>query len=314
MKIVLIDGNPLLYRSGAMYAGLSNSKGEPSGIIYGTLKLLGEMITKSKADEAIIFWDVKGTPNWRKRVYPLYKSSRPAREATLPFTQASLRAQEAEIQRFLGLSDVFSLAVAGVEADDVIGLVATSLVKHHTDITILSGDYDFVQLPFDIYDPMRDRYLLPPTGITRERWQDYAALCGEGGDDIPHPAGIGPAKASEVLALYPTVEAIYADTANLLAHKSKQIRALVNAEPVVRMARRLVTITTATNFSELSKEDIDGIAEALTPPAKPARRLDERPMFLDYWGIRNAPRIPPASSGFRTCVRDEVLHVLNRDA
>ncbi|NJK71135.1 MAG: hypothetical protein HC932_02650 [Thermales bacterium] len=214
-KIILVDGTNLAFR---MYfalsrAGLTAKDGRPSGAVYGFVKLIIETIFKEKPDNIIIAWDPKGG-TFRDKKFAFYKATRPTE---IP---EDLLEQFPQIQRGMDSLGIPQLTIKLIEADDIIGTIATQLKPKNYDIKILSGDKDLFQLVGgnikSLYPSARKgTEVLDSTGIKAklgvlpEQVVDYKALAGDSSDNIPGVKGIGTKGAINLLEEYSSLDGVY---------------------------------------------------------------------------------------------------------
>ena len=130
-RLVLIDGSAYLYRAFHALPPLSNAAGEPTGALFGVVNMLRATL-KERPDCAAFVVDAPGR-TFRDDLYPQYKANRP------PMPD-ELRAQVqpmCDIVQALGFP---ILRIEGVEADDVIGTLATEAAAEGSVVTISTGD------------------------------------------------------------------------------------------------------------------------------------------------------------------------------
>lgn len=72
MKIILIDGNSLIYRTFYAIREMNNSKGMPTNAIYGFVNILVKIQEEFKPDYLAVAFDLKG-PTFRHLAYEDYK-------------------------------------------------------------------------------------------------------------------------------------------------------------------------------------------------------------------------------------------------
>ena len=150
-KIVLVDGSSYLYRAFHAMPNLMNSKGESTGAVYGIVNMLRRLIKEYGAANFSVVFDAPG-PTFRDALYPDYKSNRP------PMPQ-NLRDQITAVHEVIAALGLPLLCVKGVEADDVIGTLATQAANSNKDVVIISGDKDLAQLVnkrITLIDTMKD--------------------------------------------------------------------------------------------------------------------------------------------------------------
>ncbi len=135
---VLVDGSSYLFRAYHALPPLTNSRGEATGAIVGVVNMLRKLISEYRPTHMAVVFDAPGG-SFRNQMYDQYKANRPA----MP---EELREQIEPLHRIVEAMGLPLLVVPGVEADDVIGTLATraSQVGMHTLIS--TGDKDLAQL------------------------------------------------------------------------------------------------------------------------------------------------------------------------
>ena len=136
--LVLVDGSSYLYRAFHALPGLANSRGEPTGAIYGVVNMLRKLLVEYDPAYLAVVFDAPGK-TFRDELYADYKAQRPPMPNELVGQIETLHA----IVRALGLP---LLQVEGVEADDVIGTLATQATAAGLDTLVSTGDKDMAQL------------------------------------------------------------------------------------------------------------------------------------------------------------------------
>ncbi len=136
-RLVLIDGSSYLYRAFHALPPLTNSAGEPTGALFGVVNMLRATLN-AKPDYAAFVQDAPGR-TFRDDLYAEYKANREA----MPDPLAAQVTPMLTIVEALGFP---ILRVEGVEADDVIGTLATQAAAAGIDVTVSTGDKDFAQL------------------------------------------------------------------------------------------------------------------------------------------------------------------------
>lgn len=189
--IILVDGSAYLFRAFHALPPLATKQGQPTGAIKGVISMLKKIQQQFNPKQMIVVFDAKGK-NFRHERYPAYKANRP------PMAQ-ELACQIAPLQALIRALGFPLLIEAEVEADDVIGTLATQAAAAGEFVIISSGDKDFAQLVNDrivMYNSMNDVYwdraaVEAKFGIPPERMIDYLALLGDKIDNIPGVPGIG---------------------------------------------------------------------------------------------------------------------------
>ena len=238
-KLVLVDGSYYMFRAYHSMPDLHNSKGEPTGTIYGTINMLRKLRSDYRPDFFAVVFDAKGK-NFRHDLYPDYKANRPPIPDDLICQIAPIH----EIIRALGLP---LLIVDGVEADDVIGTLATQANKLELETFISSGDKDLAQLvnhKARLVNTMSGVTLGPDGvkqkyGVPAKLIGDYLALIGDSVDNVPGIPKVGPKTAVKWLNEYHSLQNII-DHANDISGKvGENLRANIDQ---LRLSRELVSL------------------------------------------------------------------------
>lgn len=211
-SFILIDANSLANRAFYAMPGMTTTHGEPVGAVYGFAMMLTKLIEQYKPKYVAAAFDVHA-PTFRHEMSPLYKATR----RPMP---ADLATQMATLKTMLDAMGIKSYELAGYEADDIIGTLAS---RAGVFTYILTGDRDSLQLVNDsthalltkkgISDIVDVSPNVVPTifGVTAERVVDYKALAGDSSDNIPGVAGIGDKSAAELICEYGSLDGIYAN-------------------------------------------------------------------------------------------------------
>ena len=206
--LLLVDGSSYLYRAFHALPELRNSRGEPTGAIYGMLNMLRRLLKDMPAEHAACVFDAKGK-TFRDEVYPQYKANR----APMP---DDLVAQIAPIKEGVAALGWPLLEIEGVEADDVIGTLARQAERDGMKVIISTGDKDFAQLVNErvtLVNTMSNEVLdeagvEAKFGIRPARIIDYLALVGDSVDNVPGVDKVGPKTAVKWLAQYGSLDDI----------------------------------------------------------------------------------------------------------
>ena len=237
--LMLVDGSSYLYRAYHAMPQFTNSRGDPTGAVYGTTNMLRKLLADYGPAYVAVVFDAKGK-TFRDELFPEYKANRP------PMPD-ELRAQVKPIYDIVRAMGLPLLIVEGVEADDVIGTVAAQAPDAGLDTLISTGDKDMAQLVNEhvtLINTMNDARLdsagvKQKFGVPPERIIDYLALIGDTVDNIPGVPKVGPKTAAKWLQEYGSLDEIIAN-ANAVGGKiGEHLRASLEQLP---LSRRLTTI------------------------------------------------------------------------
>jgi DNA polymerase-1 len=248
MPLILVDGSAYLFRAYHALPNLTNKQGFPTSALFGVLNMLKKLKEDFKPEDILIIFDAKGK-NFRHDLYPEYKANRSAMPEDLAVQIEPLM----ELIQCLG----FPLyRHSGVEADDVIGSLATQMQQQHQDVLIISSDKDLAQLirpGITIFDTMKnipidEKHLQEKLGIRPEQMVDFLALTGDTSDNIPGLQGVGPKTAAKWLQEYQTLENIITHKDNISGKVGETLRANLSQ---VALAKDLATIRCDLKFDSL---------------------------------------------------------------
>jgi len=237
-KLVLIDGSSYLYRAFHALPPLTNPAGEPTGALFGVVNMLRATLN-AKPDYAAFVQDAPG-PTFRDALYAEYKANR----AAMP---EDLRAQVEPMLAIVRALGFPILRVHGVEADDVIGTLATRASTEGIDVTISTGDKDFAQLVgprITLVNTMSGSVLdrervIEKFGVPPERVIDLLALMGDSIDNIPGVPKCGPKTAAKWLQQFGDLDQVIARADEVGGKIGENLRA---ALPQLPLSRQLATI------------------------------------------------------------------------
>jgi DNA polymerase-1 len=239
-RLVLIDGSSYLYRAFHALPPLTNSAGEPTGALFGVVNMLRATLN-AKPDYAAFVHDAPGR-TFRDDLYPEYKANREA----MPDPLVAQVAPMLTIVEALGLP---ILRVEGVEADDVIGTLATQAAAEGIDVVVSTGDKDFAQLVkpgVALVNTMSNTTLdeagvVEKFGVPPNRIVDMLALMGDSIDNIPGVEKCGPKTAAKWLAEYGSLDEVIANADKVGGKIGENLR---RALPQLPLSRELATIKT----------------------------------------------------------------------
>ncbi|WP_220746507.1 DNA polymerase I [Shewanella colwelliana] len=213
--LVLVDGSSYLYRAYYAPPHLTNSKGEATGAVYGVINMLRSLLNQYQPSQMAVVFDAKGK-TFRNDMYADYKAHRP------PMPD-DLRTQIEPLHRIIRALGLPLVCIPGVEADDVIGTIATQASKEGRAVLISTGDKDMAQLVDDnvtLINTMTNTILGPNEvtekfGVGPELIIDLLALQGDKADNIPGLPGVGEKTALAMLTGLGGIEQILANPEQL---------------------------------------------------------------------------------------------------
>ncbi|MDK9762941.1 DNA polymerase I [Vibrio sp. D420a] len=244
--LILIDGSSYLYRAFHAYPGTMSNGDIPTNAIYGVVNMLRSMMRQFASDRIAVIFDAKGK-TFRDDMYPEYKANRP------PMPD-DLRCQIEPLHNVIRAMGLPLISIPGVEADDVIGTLASQASKAGMPVLISTGDKDMAQLVDDnitlintMTNVVMDREgVIEKFGIPPELIIDYLALMGDKVDNIPGVPGVGDKTATALLQGIGSIEKLYQnldDIAALGFRGSKTMaKKLVDNEENAKLSYELATI------------------------------------------------------------------------
>ena len=243
-KIVLIDGNNLMFRSyyATAYAGnlMKNSKGFVTNALYGFANMMNKIIHEEEFSYILVAFDKGKT--FRHDTYSQYKAGRIE-------TPADLKNQFPKAKDMLDAMGIKWYETDGYEADDIIGTLSKIATDNDYETLIVSSDRDLLQLINDkvtvkllktkdyimmTKDAFVSEYNIEPIKII-----DLKGLQGDKSDNIPGVKGIGEKTALKLLQDYGSLENIYVNIDNI---KGKVKENLINYKDDAFASKQLATI------------------------------------------------------------------------
>ena len=244
-KIVLVDGNNLLFRSyyATAYTGnvMRNKEGFPTNGVYGFVNMINKIISDEKPEYMMVAFDIGKT--FRHEKYERYKDGR--RE-----TPDDLKVQFPVAKKILTAMGIKYLECAGYEADDIIGTISMWCEKDpEYEALIVSSDKDLLQLISDEtvvkllktkdYIWMDKKTFNDTYGFDPIHMIDLKALMGDASDNIPGVKGIGEKGAIKLVSEYKTIDNIYENIDKIKG--ATQIK-LIDGKEDAYYSKDLVTI------------------------------------------------------------------------
>ncbi|MNO38786.1 DNA polymerase I [compost metagenome] len=242
-KLILIDGNNIIYRAFFAMPPLTNTAGQQTNAVYGFTTMLLRLIEEHKPTHMIVAFDA-GKITFRHEGYEDYKGGRQK-------TPPELSEQFPMLKDLLRNLGVPQFEIDGYEADDIIGSISREADEAGRQVMIVSGDKDMLQLAsehttvalvrkgvteVEMYGPkqIRDKYDLTPQQII-----DLKGLMGDASDNIPGVPGVGEKTALKLLQQFGSVEGVLAGTNEL---KGKMKEKLEEHAGSAIMSKKLATI------------------------------------------------------------------------
>jgi DNA polymerase-1 len=213
--LLLVDGSSYLYRAFHALPELRNSRGEPTGAVYGVANMLRKLAQQYKARARACVFDAKGK-TFRDEQYPQYKANRTAMPDDLSVQIEPLK----ELIAALGWP---VLSISGVEADDVIATLAAEATRKGWRCVISTGDKDLAQLVDEqvtLVNTMSNETLDPQGvmakfGVPPGKIVDYLSLTGDPIDNVPGVEKVGPKTAARWIQQYGSLEGVIAHHAEI---------------------------------------------------------------------------------------------------
>ena len=237
--IILVDGSSYLYRAYHALPPLTNSNNQPTGAIRGVISMVKRILEDHPKSPLAIIFDAKGK-TFRHELYPQYKANRPS----MPDDLVSQIKPIHEIIEALGIK---LIKVEGVEADDVIGTLASQASKKKLHVVISTGDKDLTQLVgkyTKVVNTMNGELLneggvkkkfgVPPNLIV-----DYLTLMGDASDNIPGVDKVGPKTAVKWLKEHKSLAGLIKNIDQITGKVGENLRESLDK---LALSKELVTI------------------------------------------------------------------------
>lgn len=243
----VIDGNSLMHRAfHAVPPTMNAPDGRPTNAIFGFLNMFLKMIDAFNPDGVVVAFD-KGKPRVRMEMLPQYKAQRPPMDP-------DLHAQFPMIKELLAALNVPILQSEGWEGDDILGTMARLGEEAGCDMLLVTGDRDMYQLVTEHVNVVSTRkglsdvaIMTPESvddlyhGITPALVPDFYGLKGDTSDNIPGVPGIGPKKASALIAKYGSLDEVIAHADEVKGKMGENLRAHIDD---ALLSRKVATIRT----------------------------------------------------------------------
>lgn len=245
-KLMLIDGNSLLYRAFYALPLLHNREGVYTNGVYGFLTMFNRITASEQPSHIVVAFDVD-RKTFRSEIYNEYKANRSA-------PPEELKGQFQLLRDVLDALNVHYIEKPGYEADDIIGTLSKRAQEDNLDCLIVTGDKDTLQLVSD-----QVQVLMTKKGISemqiynpqqvREKWEvepgqmiEIKALMGDASDNIPGVPGVGVKTAVKLIKEYGNIENLYHHLEEVSG--PKLVERLTENRDQAFMSRKLATIVT----------------------------------------------------------------------
>lgn len=243
-KLMLIDGNSLLYRAFYALPLLQNSEGLYTNGVYGFLTMFNRVVAEQQPTHIAVAFDM-GRITFRNEVYSDYKAHRqePPDELTPQFSM---------LREVLTARNVDYVELAGYEADDLIGTLSRMAEEAEMATVILTGDGDSLQLVSDLTHVLMTKKgitqleMYDPAGV-KQRWEvepdkmiEIKALMGDASDNIPGVPGVGAKTAVKLIKDYGSLENLYEHLEEVSG--KKLVERLTENRELAFTSRHLATI------------------------------------------------------------------------
>ena len=237
---VVVDGSSYLFRAYHAIRDLSSSKGEPTNAIFGVLNMLFSLLDKYEPKHVAVVFDAPGK-TFRDDLFADYKANRPPMPDDLrPQIEPLVQAVKA-----IGLP---MLRIKGVEADDVIGTLATRATDIGLATIISTSDKDMAQLVNEhvtlvntMTNTTMDRAgVHEKFGVWPEQIIDFLALVGDSSDNIPGVPGVGPKTAAKWLAKHGDLDTIKSHANEIPGKVGESLRNTLEQLPLYKELTTIV--------------------------------------------------------------------------
>jgi len=302
--LYLVDGSSYLYRAYHALPNLTNSSGQPTGALLGVANMLRRLLKDAGSNEVVVIFDAKG-PTFRHELYDQYKANRPP----MP---SELRQQVEPIHAIVRLLGLPLIQVPGVEADDVIGTLATRATAEKMDCVISTGDKDMAQLVNEhvsLINTMTDTHMdadgvMQKFGVSPAQIVDYLALMGDKADNIPGVEKCGPKTAAKWLTQWHDLDGVMSNAADMKGKIGEYLRAALEVLP---MSQDLATIRSDLDLEysvkESKREPVDEAA------LREFLQHNEFSSWLQELGNNDAEQAAPAELNYTTVLDMETFNL-----
>lgn len=267
-KIMILDGNSLLFRAFYALPPLKTRKGQFTNAVYGFLSMLYKIIDTYSPEYLCVAFDPE-KPTFRHEQYKDYKANR--QKAPNELVQ-----QFQLIRDVLDVHNIKRVEIEGFEADDVSGTFACAAKGQGAEVYLVTSDKDYLQLidenvkvvltkkgitntvEMDL-NSMEEEY-----GLTPGQFVDLKALMGDSSDNIPGVAGVGEKTALKLMQEYKSLDNLYANIDEIKGKLKEKLETdKMQAYMSQTLARIITDIPLEFNIEEykVKKPDIKKLSE-----------------------------------------------------
>ena len=288
VKRLLLDASSLMYRAFfALPDSIRDGEGRPINAVHGYLDMTARLIRAREPGEVVHCYDDDWRPAPRVAAYDGYKATRAVDPENLP-------EQFEMLGKMLDALGMPQVSAPGWEAEDAIGVLCARAGRRDR-VEIVTGDRDLIQLVRDPtvrvlftrrgvseLDVLDEAAVLEKYGVPPNRYAEFATLRGDPSDELPGVRGVGEKTARQLIAAYPSLDALIEDAqadrrTGALLKRSPSLRARIReAAPYLETMREVVPIRTDLELREWGgrRDDraLDRLAERLKLTG-PVRRL-----------------------------------------
>ena len=251
-KIVLIDGHSILNRAFYGVPDLTNREGLHTNAVYGFLNIMFKILEEEQPQYLTVAFDVHA-PTFRHEIYAEYKGTRK------PMPE-ELRQQVPVMKELLAAMNISLVEQEGLEADDLLGTIATKAQERGMEVSLVSGDRDLLQIASEhikvripktkgARTEVEDYYAADVEAayqVTPQGFIDLKALMGDTADNIPGVPKVGQKTATDLMVRFGSLDNIYAHVDEI---EKKSIReSLKENRALADLSKTLATINVNAEF------------------------------------------------------------------
>lgn len=271
-KLLILDSNSLMNRAFYALPPLTNSDGINTNAIYGFINMLFKMKNEINPDAVIATFDLKA-PTFRHKEYSDYKAGR----NKMP---PELAEQFPIIKELFKLMGIKIFEIEGFEADDLIGTISKFAEENDTEVAIVTGDKDALQLASDntkviitkkgvsetaVYDR---KAFMDEFEITPNQFIDVKGLMGDKSDNIPGVPGVGEKTAFKLIKEYGSIEEVIKNIDKIPGKKLKEnlennVEQAIFSKKLATIMREVPVDLTLDDINSTDKENIAEIKKML---------------------------------------------------